>query len=130
MFEITLFSLILSVLQFEPAPRRGEPDVTRRTPDYFLWSKLHKLGDFIASVLDKLVYMLWPSVKSYSYYRLRHCKLHKACKSCRWFILPYIQFSWNLTKMQQRDCENWWRSHYACIISYKQWFNLFLLSSL
>lgn len=24
-------------LQFEPAPRRGEPDVTRRTPDYFLW---------------------------------------------------------------------------------------------
>ncbi|GJN20557.1 hypothetical protein PR202_gb07949 [Eleusine coracana subsp. coracana] len=23
-------------LQFEPAPRRGEPDVTRRTPDYFL----------------------------------------------------------------------------------------------
>ncbi|KZV50989.1 protein phsophatase-2a [Dorcoceras hygrometricum] len=22
--------------QFEPAPRRGEPDVTRRTPDYFL----------------------------------------------------------------------------------------------
>lgn len=24
------------VKQFEPAPRRGEPDVTRRTPDYFL----------------------------------------------------------------------------------------------
>lgn len=24
-------------MQFEPAPRRGEPDVTRRTPDYFLW---------------------------------------------------------------------------------------------
>lgn len=24
------------MLQFEPAPRRGEPDVTRRTPDYFL----------------------------------------------------------------------------------------------
>jgi hypothetical protein len=25
------------LLQFEPAPRRGEPDViTRRTPDYFL----------------------------------------------------------------------------------------------
>ncbi|KAJ6698526.1 SERINE/THREONINE-PROTEIN PHOSPHATASE PP2A-4 CATALYTIC SUBUNIT [Salix purpurea] len=24
-------------IQFEPAPRRGEPDVTRRTPDYFLW---------------------------------------------------------------------------------------------
>ncbi|KAH7532306.1 hypothetical protein FEM48_Zijuj04G0006000 [Ziziphus jujuba var. spinosa] len=23
-------------IQFEPAPRRGEPDVTRRTPDYFL----------------------------------------------------------------------------------------------
>ena len=23
-------------LQFEPAPRRGEPHVTRRTPDYFL----------------------------------------------------------------------------------------------
>ena len=23
-------------MQFEPAPRRGEPDVTRRTPDYFL----------------------------------------------------------------------------------------------
>lgn len=27
-------------IQFEPAPRRGEPDVTRRTPDYFLWSCL------------------------------------------------------------------------------------------
>ncbi|KAL0739978.1 hypothetical protein Bca4012_081491 [Brassica carinata] len=25
-----------SFIQFEPAPRRGEPDVTRRTPDYFL----------------------------------------------------------------------------------------------
>ncbi|RZB91503.1 Serine/threonine-protein phosphatase PP2A catalytic subunit isoform B [Glycine soja] len=23
-------------IQFDPAPRRGEPDVTRRTPDYFL----------------------------------------------------------------------------------------------
>jgi serine/threonine-protein phosphatase 2A catalytic subunit len=27
---------IVYLLQFEPAPRRGEPDVTRRTPDYFL----------------------------------------------------------------------------------------------
>lgn len=26
-----------SSLQFDPAPRRGEPHVTRRTPDYFLW---------------------------------------------------------------------------------------------
>ena len=25
-----------SFLQFEPAPRRGEPDAARRTPDYFL----------------------------------------------------------------------------------------------
>lgn len=24
-------------LVFDPAPRRGEPHVTRRTPDYFLW---------------------------------------------------------------------------------------------
>jgi len=23
-------------LQFDPAPRRGEPQITRRTPDYFL----------------------------------------------------------------------------------------------
>jgi len=23
-------------LQFDPAPRRGEPHVTRHTPDYFL----------------------------------------------------------------------------------------------
>jgi len=23
-------------LQFDPAPRRGEPHVTRKTPDYFL----------------------------------------------------------------------------------------------
>ncbi|GJP42444.1 hypothetical protein CLOM_g2007, partial [Closterium sp. NIES-68] len=23
-------------IQFEPAPRRGEPDISRRTPDYFL----------------------------------------------------------------------------------------------
>lgn len=30
-------------LQFEPAPRRGEPDVTRRTPDYFLWSECHRV---------------------------------------------------------------------------------------
>lgn len=27
----------LRSLQFDPAPRRGEPHVTRRTPDYFLW---------------------------------------------------------------------------------------------
>ena len=27
-------------MQFEPAPRRGEPDVTRRTPDYFLWCNI------------------------------------------------------------------------------------------
>ncbi|KAI3741460.1 hypothetical protein L1987_59134 [Smallanthus sonchifolius] len=26
-------------IQFDPAPRRGEPDVTRRTPDYFLRMK-------------------------------------------------------------------------------------------
>lgn len=26
-------------LQFDPAPRRGEPHVTRRTPDYFLWGE-------------------------------------------------------------------------------------------
>ena len=25
-----------SSLQFDPAPRRGDPHVTRRTPDYFL----------------------------------------------------------------------------------------------
>jgi serine/threonine-protein phosphatase 2A catalytic subunit len=25
-----------SFLQFDPAPRRGEPHVNRRTPDYFL----------------------------------------------------------------------------------------------
>lgn len=30
-----------SFLQFDPAPRRGEPHVTRRTPDYFLWLDWH-----------------------------------------------------------------------------------------
>ena len=25
-------------LQFDPAPRQIEPDTTRKTPDYFLWS--------------------------------------------------------------------------------------------
>jgi len=29
-------SLKYSFQQFDPAPRRGEPHVTRRTPDYFL----------------------------------------------------------------------------------------------
>ena len=29
-------ALKYSFLQFDPAPRRGEPHVTRRTPDYFL----------------------------------------------------------------------------------------------
>ena len=24
-------------LQFDPAPRRGEPHLTKKTPDYFLW---------------------------------------------------------------------------------------------
>ncbi|KAJ3308062.1 Serine/threonine-protein phosphatase 2A catalytic subunit [Blyttiomyces sp. JEL0837] len=28
--------LKLNIIQFDPAPRRGEPDVSRRTPDYFL----------------------------------------------------------------------------------------------
>lgn len=28
--------LVYYSLQFDPAPRRGEPHVTRRTPDYFL----------------------------------------------------------------------------------------------
>ncbi|KAH7560398.1 hypothetical protein JRO89_XS10G0010600 [Xanthoceras sorbifolium] len=32
-----LFGLLSHLVgEFEPAPRRGEPDVTRRTPDYFL----------------------------------------------------------------------------------------------
>lgn len=31
-----LFFFSLYSLQFDPAPRRGEPHVTRRTPDYFL----------------------------------------------------------------------------------------------
>lgn len=26
----------ICAMQFDPAPRRGEPEVTRRTPDYFL----------------------------------------------------------------------------------------------
>uniref|UniRef100_A0A8P0TSA2 Serine/threonine-protein phosphatase n=1 Tax=Canis lupus familiaris TaxID=9615 RepID=A0A8P0TSA2_CANLF len=30
-------TLKYSFLQFDPAPRRGEPHVTRRTPDYFLY---------------------------------------------------------------------------------------------
>jgi serine/threonine-protein phosphatase 2A catalytic subunit len=30
-------TLKYSFLQFDPAPRRGEPHVTRRTPDYFLF---------------------------------------------------------------------------------------------
>lgn len=29
-------SLAQNILQFDPAPRRGEPHVTRRTPEYFL----------------------------------------------------------------------------------------------
>ncbi|KAG7244935.1 hypothetical protein INR49_024332 [Caranx melampygus] len=33
-------TLKYSFLQFDPAPRRGEPHVTRRTPDYFLFLKL------------------------------------------------------------------------------------------
>lgn len=37
-WSITLFCLCS--LQFDPAPRRGEPHVTRRTPDYFLWWKI------------------------------------------------------------------------------------------
>ena len=28
--------LVKTFLQFDPAPRRGEPNITRRTPDYFL----------------------------------------------------------------------------------------------
>ncbi|KAG6530630.1 hypothetical protein ZIOFF_012871 [Zingiber officinale] len=38
LFNFLCFAVesILSFLQFDPAPRRGEPDVTRRTPDYFL----------------------------------------------------------------------------------------------
>ena len=34
-FQYYKFSFFFS-LQFDPAPRRGEPHVTRRTPDYFL----------------------------------------------------------------------------------------------
>lgn len=30
------FILLFFSLQFDPAPRRGETQVTRRTPDYFL----------------------------------------------------------------------------------------------
>jgi serine/threonine-protein phosphatase 2A catalytic subunit len=29
-------SMAKSFQKFEPAPRRGEPEVSRRTPDYFL----------------------------------------------------------------------------------------------
>lgn len=34
--EMVIELLMFLWMQFEPAPRRGEPDVTRRTPDYFL----------------------------------------------------------------------------------------------
>ncbi|KAJ8539877.1 hypothetical protein K7X08_014129 [Anisodus acutangulus] len=33
---VTAVEIWHTFIQFEPAPRRGEPDVTRRTPDYFL----------------------------------------------------------------------------------------------
>lgn len=42
-----LISVPIAALQFEPAPRRGEPDVTRRTPDYFLWRSFHLSGNLI-----------------------------------------------------------------------------------
>lgn len=29
-------TMVKTFSQFDPAPRRGEPEVTRRTPDYFL----------------------------------------------------------------------------------------------
>lgn len=36
-FTVLTNLFCLLSLQFDPAPRRGEPHVTRRTPDYFLW---------------------------------------------------------------------------------------------
>jgi hypothetical protein len=36
-FCLAFTSFVFLLSQFDPAPRRGEPDVTRRTPDYFLW---------------------------------------------------------------------------------------------
>lgn len=35
-FALISFYRLFFSLQFDPAPRRGEPHVTRRTPDYFL----------------------------------------------------------------------------------------------
>ena len=34
--QYLLVLVLFFSLQFDPAPRRGEPHVTRRTPDYFL----------------------------------------------------------------------------------------------
>lgn len=45
---LTVFSASSS-LQFDPAPRRGEPHVTRRTPDYFLWMSTPSLVNHLES---------------------------------------------------------------------------------
>ena len=34
--QVLIIVMKYTFLQFDPAPRRGKPEVTRRTPDYFL----------------------------------------------------------------------------------------------
>jgi hypothetical protein len=53
-------------MQFEPAPRRGEPDVTRRTPDYFLWLKLVWRCRILTASASWLVHLLRAFFKSKS----------------------------------------------------------------
>jgi len=36
LLTVVRFSFLIFSLQFDPAPRRGEPHVTRRSPDYFV----------------------------------------------------------------------------------------------
>lgn len=56
---IPCFLFIYVFWQFEPAPRRGEPDVTRRTPDYFLWGRSWNCcirnGEFLFPVAEVLL---------------------------------------------------------------------------
>jgi len=40
----------LTQMQFDPSPRRGEANLAKKTPDYFLWDHAFSLSNSLAMI--------------------------------------------------------------------------------
>lgn len=124
---------IMFRLQFEPAPRRGEPDVTRRTPDYFLWyASASKTWLTFSSGDGGLVHWLGELFSEFDLFTMvvvvgchKRKKVTENVKSPGKASFDSI-ISWNCTEFRHKEAVELEKMYRRCTISSRQCGNLYL----